>query len=50
MFVIVREDAFEEDCVIKFCRGTYSEVWQGKPRVEVASDQTSLYVILRLGS
>ena len=50
MFVTVREDAFGEDYVLKFCGGTYSEVWQGKPRVVVASDQTILYVVPRLGS
>ena len=50
MFVTVKEDAFEEDYVLKFCGGTYSEMRQRKPRKEVASDQTNLYVILRLGS
>ena len=32
-FVTIREDAFGEDYVLKFCGRTYSEVWQGKPRV-----------------
>ena len=50
MLVTVREDAFEEGYVFKFCSGTYSEVLQGKPSVEVASDETNLYVILKLGS
>ena len=35
MLVTVREDAFEEGYVFKFCGGTYSEVLQGKPSVEV---------------
>ena len=43
MFVTVREDAFGEDYVLKFLVGTYSEVWQGKPRVAVA-------VVRRVGS
>ena len=33
IFVTVREDAFGENYVLKFCGRTYSEVWQGKPRV-----------------
>ena len=48
MFVTVGEDAFEEDYVLKFCGGTYSGVWQGKPRVAVASDQVNLYMIPRV--
>ena len=48
MFVIVGEDAFGEYYVLKFCEGTYSEVWQGKPRVVVASDQVNLYMITRV--
>ena len=47
MFVTVREDAFEEGYVFKFCRGTYSEVLGEKLRMEVASDQTNLNVMLR---
>ena len=37
MFVIVRENAFGEDKVLEFCGRMYSEVWQGKLRVGVAS-------------
>ena len=50
MFVIVREDAFGEDYVLKFCGGTSFEVCQGKPRVAVASDQANLYTVSRVGS
>ena len=38
MFVTVKEDAFGE---LEICGGTYSEVWQAKPRVTMASDQIS---------
>ena len=48
MFVTVGEDAFGEDYVLKFCGETYSGVWQGKPRVVVASDQVNLYMITRV--
>ena len=48
MFVTVGEDAFGEGYVLKFCGGTYSGVWQGKPRVVVASDQVNLYMITRV--
>ena len=47
MFVTVGEDAFGEEYVLKFCERTYSEVWQGKPRVVAKSDQVSLYMITR---
>ena len=47
MFVTVKEDAFEE---LEISGGTYSEVWQAKPRVTMASDQISLYVVPRCGS
>ena len=42
MFVAVREAAFGEDYVLEFCGETYSEVWQGQPRVMAASGQTNL--------
>ena len=48
MFVTVGEDAFEDGCVLKFCGGTPSGVWQGKPRVVVALDQVNLYMITRV--
>ena len=47
MFVTVKEDALGQ---LEICGGTYSEVWQGKPRVAMTSDQTSLDVVPRLGS
>ena len=46
----VREAAFGEDYVLKFCGGKYSEVWQEKLTVEVALDQINLYVVPRFGS
>ena len=48
MFVTVAEDAFGEDYVLRFSRGTYSGMWQGKPRVTVASDQFNLYMVTRV--
>ena len=48
MFVTVGEGPFGEDYVLKFCRGTYSGVLQGKPRVAVASNQVNLYMITRV--
>ena len=39
MFVTVSENAFGKDKVLEFCEGTYSEAWQGKKRVVVASDK-----------
>ena len=36
MFVTAREDAFGQ---LEICGGTYSEVWQAKPKVKMASDQ-----------
>ena len=42
------EDAFGEDYVLKFCGGTYSEVWQGKPRVIVTRDQVNIYMVTRV--
>ena len=47
---LMQEAAFGEDYVLQFCGGKYSEVWQGKPRVAVASDQINLQVEPRLGS
>ena len=47
MFVTVKEDALGE---LEICGGAYSEVWQAKPRVTMASDQISLYVLPRCGS
>ena len=47
MFVNVKEDALGE---LESCGGTYSGVWQAKPRVKRASDQISLYVVPRRGS
>ena len=35
---------YGEDCGLRFCRGTCSEMWQGKPRLLIASDQTKLSV------
>ena len=32
---------YREDYGLKFCEGTYSEVWQRKPRLELASGQTN---------
>ena len=43
----VKEDAFRE---LGICGGTYSEVWQAKQRMTMASDQISLYVVPRRGS
>ena len=48
MFVTVGENAFGEDCALKFGKGTYSGVWQEKPSVMVASDQVNLYMISRI--
>ena len=39
MFVTVKENAFGEDKVLEFYRGTYSEVCQAKLRVAVASER-----------
>ena len=39
IFVTVRETAFGEDYVFEFCGGTFSKVWQGKPRVAVALEK-----------
>ena len=47
MFVAVKEDAFGE---LEICGGTYLEAWQSKPRVTMASDQISLYVVPRCDS
>ena len=47
MFVAVKEDAFGE---LEICAERGSEVWQSKPRVTMASDQISLYVIPRCDS
>ena len=47
MFVTVKEDAFGE---LETCGETSSEVWQAKPRVTMASDQISLYVVPRCGT
>ena len=47
MFVAVKEDAFGQ---LEICGGAYSEVWQSKPRVMMASDQISLYVVPRCDS
>ena len=47
MFVTVKEDAFGE---LEICGGTYSEVWQAKRKVMMASDQISLHVVPRRGS
>ena len=40
--MIVMEAVYGEDNVLEFCRGKYSEVSQGKPRVAVVSDQINL--------
>ena len=45
--VTVKEDVLGE---LEMCGGTYSEVWQAKPRVTMAADQISLYVVPRRGS
>ena len=47
MFVTVKDDAFGEPGI---CEGTYSEVWQAKQKVTMASGQISLYVVPRRGS
>ena len=47
MFVTVKDDAFGE---LEICGGTYSEMWQAKPKVTMASDQITLYVVPRHGS
>ena len=44
MFVTVKEDVSGE---LEICGGTYSEVWQAKPRVTMASGQISLCVVPR---
>ena len=48
MFLTVGEDTFGEDYVLKFCGGTYSVVWQGKPKVALVSDQVNSYMITRV--
>ena len=48
MLVTVGEDAFGEGCVLKLYGGTYSGLWQGKPRLAVASDQVNLYMMTRV--
>ena len=48
MFLIVGEDTFGEDYVLKFCDETYSVVWQGKSKVAVALDQINSYMITRV--
>ena len=50
MFVTVKEDLFGENYVFEFCGEMYSLMSQGKPRVALASDQTSLYAVPRLDS
>ena len=40
----VKGAAYREDYGLGFREETYSEVWQGKPRLVVASDQTKLSV------
>ena len=45
----VQEAAFGEGYVSEFCGETYSEVWQGKPRVAVVSDQINLWEVPSLG-
>ena len=50
MFVTVKEDAFGQHYVLKFCGGTYSEVRQRKSTVAVASDQINLFLVPRLSS
>ena len=47
MFVTVKDDAFGE---LEICGETYSEMWQAKPKVTMASDQITLYVVPRRGS
>ena len=47
MFMTVKDDAFGE---LEICGGTYSEMWQAKPKVTMASDQITLYVVPRRGS
>ena len=42
VWVYDREVAFEEDYGLVFCKLTCSEVWEGKARIAVASDQTNL--------
>ena len=37
MFATVGKDAFGEDYVPKFYGGTYSGMWQGKPRRQIKS-------------
>ena len=50
MFVTVKEDAFRENYVVKFCGVMYIELWQGKPKVTVSSDQANLYMVPRVDS
>ena len=47
MFMTVKDDAFGE---LEICGGTYSEMWPAKPKVTMASDQITLYVVPRRGS
>ena len=42
--VIVEGVSYREDYGLGFCWGTCSEVWKGKPRLAVASNQTKLIV------
>ena len=46
MFVTVKEAAFGEDYVLKFCGKHTQEVWHRKPRVVVASDQADIYIYI----
>ena len=46
----VQEAAFGEGYVSEFCGETYSEVWQGKPRAAVVSDQINSWEVPSLGS
>ena len=42
--ITVKGAAYVEDYGIRLCGGMCSKVWQGKPRLMVASDQSKLSV------
>ena len=46
----VKGVAYGEDYGLDFCGVTCSEIWQGKPRLAVASDQTKLSILAILNA
>ena len=47
MFATIREDAFQEEYMLKFCGETYSDVWLRKKKVAVALDQVNLNLVVK---